>query len=99
MTTQGLSSMSARLSKQVEQISVDLYRDVLRRSVENGKVCGDIHPDLIIFTLDNLVIMFLFSFTSDYFRERLKIFLGEELAQDSDAIIQAIMKLVRKALA
>lgn len=99
MTTQGLSQLSSKLSKQMESITAKLYCDFISRAKTSGSVSQEVDAQLVSFCLDNLILMFQFSFTSDYYKERMKIFLGSEAADDEERIIQGVMGFIRKALA
>lgn len=99
VTTQGLSSLSSKLSKQMESITAELYCDVIKRAKQKGIISPEADEQLVSFCLDNLIIMFQFSFTSDYYKERMKIFLGPEAMNDEERIIQGVISFVKKALA
>ncbi|MCQ1529485.1 TetR/AcrR family transcriptional regulator [Lutispora saccharofermentans] len=98
LSTQGLSGLSSRLSWQMESITARLYAQILRKAKEQGAISPDIDEQLVSFCLDNLLVMFQFSFTSDYYKDRMKIFLGDDGVRDEERIIEGIMKFVRKAL-
>lgn len=98
ITTQGLSSLSNRLSHKLEEITAKLYRDVIERAKQKGVVDPDMDEHILSFCLDNLIIMYQFSFTSDYYKERMKIFLGSDIASDDEKVVQGIMKFVKKAM-
>ena len=61
---------------------------------------ADISVGAVAFCLDNLLLLFQFSFASDYYRDRLRIFLGlgEGEAIDGEALIAAILDFARRAL-
>jgi len=100
-TTQGLRHLSSRLSGSLETVTAELYRKALDAAVRRGEVRGDIDPGAAAFCLDNMLLLFQFSFASDYFRDRLHIFLGigEEAPLDEEALIAAIVDFARRALA
>ena len=98
LTTQGLSSLSAKLSKQMESITAKFYYESLKAAKQKGIVRYDLDERLASFYLDNLIIMFQFSFTSDYYKERMKIFLGTDVIEDEDKIIKGLMDFVKKAV-
>ncbi|MEA4963426.1 TetR/AcrR family transcriptional regulator [Lutispora sp.] len=98
LSTQGLSGLSSRLSWQMESITAKLYAQILRKAKEQGTISPDIDDQLVSFCLDNLLVMFQFSFTSDYYKDRMKIFLGDDGVKDEERIIEGIMEFVRKAL-
>jgi hypothetical protein len=81
----------------MESITARLYRDVLKKAKLRGIIRQDMDEGLVSFCLDNMIIMFQFSFTSDYYRERMRIFLGDSCTDD-EKIISGIMDFVRRAL-
>lgn len=97
-TTQGLSKLSNKLSRQFESITVDLYCNVIRNAKEKGIINADIDERLTAFYIDNLIIMFQFSYTSDYYKERMKIFLGPKIMKDEEKIVQGLVNFIKKAL-
>jgi len=50
------------------------------------------------FVIDNIYMMYQFSFSSDYCKERMKIYLGEEKLNDINQVESSIMKFIRRAL-
>jgi AcrR family transcriptional regulator len=98
-TTQGLSNLSSKLSRQMESITAELYCEVIKKAKQKGIINPETDEQLVSFCLDNLIVMFQFSFTSDYYKERMKIFLGQDALDDEERIIQGIISFVKKALA
>jgi TetR/AcrR family transcriptional regulator len=98
ITTEGLAHLSRKLSQKMENVSAEFYRWQL----EEAKKAGVIDPDLDIrvatLCIDNIVVLLQFSYTSEYYRERLKVFLGEDAFEDDERVIAGIMKFVRNAL-
>lgn len=99
-TTQGLRHLSSRLSLSLESLSADLYKRALEAAQGRGEVRADISIGAVAFCLDNLLLLFQFSFASDYYRDRLRIFLGlgEGDAMDEEALIGCIVDFVRHAV-
>ena len=50
------------------------------------------------FVIDNIYMMYQFSFSSDYCKERMKIYLGEEKLNDINQVESSIMKFIRRTL-
>ncbi|MCT4597137.1 MAG: TetR/AcrR family transcriptional regulator [Vallitalea sp.] len=98
VTTQGLSKFSNKLSHKLEEITANLYLDILTSAKKNNIIDIDIDTHICSYCIDNLILMFQFSYTSDYYKERLKIFIGNNNIKDEEKIIAEIMKLLRKAL-
>lgn len=98
LTTQGLSSLSKKLSWKMESITSCLYQSIINKSKKEGLINPSLDEKLISFFLDNLIIMFQFSFTSDYYKERMKIFLGSDTIEDEEKIIKGLISFVKRAL-
>lgn len=98
LSTQGLSSLSKRLSCKMESITNELYSEILKNAKDKKEISSDIDDKLIAFYIDNLLVMYQFSLTSNYYKERMEIFLGEEICNDNEKIIMAMVDYIRKAL-
>lgn len=96
-TTQGLSAMSAKLSSQIEKITFDLYISIIENAKRKGTIKKEVNSRLAAFFIDNLVIMLQFSIAADYYKERMKIFLGDDLSEDYEIIIKGMVDLFRKS--
>lgn len=99
ITSHSLSSMSERLSNKLEPISVEFYKNMIKKTQKKGLIRKDLDGDTAAFLLDNIVLMYMFSFSSDYYMQRMRFFLGEELTNDKEKVIENIMKFVKKLLA
>jgi AcrR family transcriptional regulator len=97
-TSQGLSHISSKLSHTVETITAQFYQDIIRRDKEKGILPQEIDEHMLSFLMDNLIITFQFSFTSDYYKERMRIFLGEDLSGKDEKIINGIVNLIKPML-
>lgn len=98
MSTHSLSKLSGKVSGRLETITKDLYLDVIRKAKANNKINQDINERMLSFIVDNLIMMFQFSYTSDYYKERMKIFLGKDLFEDEKKQIEEIMKFIKIAV-
>lgn len=96
LTTQGLSQMASRLSNKLESTTVHFYSDVLREAKEKGQIAGDIDERAAAFFIDNIFMMYQFSFSVDYYMDRMAIFLGGE--KSAGAVEKSIMSFIKKAL-
>ena len=98
LSTQGLSNLSKRLPCKMETITNELYSKILKNAKEKNEISSDINEKLIAFYIDNLLVMYQFSLTSIYYKERMEIFLGEEICDDNEKIIMTMVEYIRKAL-
>ncbi|MFH1982492.1 MAG: TetR/AcrR family transcriptional regulator [Pseudomonadota bacterium] len=99
MTSEGLAHLSRQLSGKLESISAHLYQHLIAEAAADGHIAGDMDPAVAAFCLDNLILMLQFSYTSDYFMERMKVFIGEGALVDDERIAAGIMQFIRRALA
>jgi TetR/AcrR family transcriptional regulator len=98
LTSEGLSYLSQKLSRKIENIGAWFYRQQL----EKAKAEGVVDPDLDVFVtslcIDNIILLLQFSYTSEYYKERLKTFIGEDALDDDKRIIRGIMRFFKGAL-
>ena len=92
------SSQSLVSLSEAESVTVKLYKDILANDKALGRVRADLDIDSTAFMLDNLVMMYQFSFASDYFSERKKLFFGSLEVSDSDETIRSMVEFVRSAV-
>jgi len=98
ITTQALSQMAVRLSGKLEMITPNLLSSVIKQAKIEGKVRSDVDERVAAFVIDNIFMMYQFSFSSDYYKERMKIYLGEEMQNDIDQVEVSILQFIRRAL-
>ncbi|NOY68412.1 MAG: TetR/AcrR family transcriptional regulator [Deltaproteobacteria bacterium] len=98
LASEGLRHLSARLSRTVESITAEYYRALLAEARKEGLVADDIDDHVTAFCLDNIILLLQFSYSSEYFRERMKIFAGADAVEDDEKMIKGIMRFIRGAL-
>ena len=98
ITSEGLTHLSEMLSKKMEAITADFYRALINESKAQGKIAKDIDEYIAAYCIDNLILLMQYSYTTNYFRERMKIFAGEDALENDEKIVQGIMKFIRKGL-
>lgn len=89
---------AAVLAREIETRSAAVYSELLENARVAGTVDPELDPKLFAFFLDDLFMMLQFSFSCDYYRERLKIFCGEDALYDVDKITVSFMRFVKNAL-
>lgn len=98
LTSEGLSHLSQKLSKQMESITAEFSRGLMTEAKKDGVIDPDIDEYVTSFCIDNLMVMLQFSYTSDYYRDRMKIFAGDDALENDEKIIQGMMRFIRGAL-
>jgi AcrR family transcriptional regulator len=97
-TTQGIAHLSKKLSLKMETVSSQYYKAVLRAAQAEGVVDPDIDVEVASFCLDNIILLLQFSYSAEYYRERMKIFAGEHSPEQDERMGREIMYLLKKAL-
>jgi TetR/AcrR family transcriptional regulator len=98
MTSEGLSHLSRKLSGKMETISAEFYRDLIQTAMAQGIINRGLDARVAALCIDNLILMIQYSYTSDYFKERLKVFIGPDALSDDEKIVNGTMAFIRGAL-
>lgn len=98
ITTQPLADMSVRLSEKIEATTPGILVGLIRDGKDAGIVNPDVDEQVYALCIDNIFMMYQFSFASRYFDERLQVYLGKERAADAPGLEQGIREFVRAAL-
>lgn len=86
------------LAREIESKTSAIYITAIAQAFASGDVRQDLDPRLFAFFLDNLLTTLQFSFTCEYYRERLRIYTGintDEL--NDDEIVKQLLKFVESA--
>ena len=65
---------------------------------KQGVMAEDIDEYVASFCLDNLILLLQFSYSSEYYRERMKVFAGEDALENDEKMVQGMMRFIRGAL-
>ncbi|MBL8967489.1 MAG: hypothetical protein JNG85_10785, partial [Spirochaetaceae bacterium] len=96
-TTEELAPLAARLSGNIEAVAAGRYRAMVEEAQARGEVAASIDPGWAAFFLDDLLLLLQYSFGSEYYRERLRLFTGA--GPDPETAVPRLLELARKALA
>jgi AcrR family transcriptional regulator len=98
ITTQALSHISIRLSDKLEIITPQLLNNLIKKAKDEGKVNVAIDEKVAAYCMDNIFTMYQFSFSSDYYKERLKIYIGEDKLNDIAEVEKSIVNFILAAM-
>ena len=98
ITSEGLSHLTPRLSRTIEYITIEFYRHELEQAKIQGIVREDIDVNVASLCIDNILVLTQFSYTSEYFKERLKLFIGEDALDDDKRIVKGVVDFIKNAL-
>ena len=97
IASEGLARQSTRLSRKIENISAVFYRRQING--EEAGDCGrDIDDHVASYCIDNIILLMQFSYTSAYYKERLKAFVGDSAHEEDERVVQGMVRFIRRAL-
>lgn len=96
--TAGASKTHARiLAEEIESISSEVYTRFIAGAKADGGIRDDIDPRMFAFFFDNLLLVLQFSYSCDYYRERFKIYCGEDILDDDEKVVAELLKFIESA--
>lgn len=98
MASEDLAHLSRQLSRKMETITAVYLRGLIKEAKQLGVIAPDLDDHVTAFCLDNLIITLQYSYTSEYFAERMKIFAGDDALDNDEKMVKGIMRFVRGAL-
>jgi len=97
-TTQGMAELSKKLSLKMETISSKFYKAALTKALNEGNLDPEISIETASFCIDNIILLLQFSYSTEYYKERMKIFAGKSSLSQDDKIRKEIIYFLKKAL-
>lgn len=97
MAAESKSELAGRIVSEMENVTAGLYASFIEQAQAAQEIRTDINPKLFAFFLDNLFITLQFSYSSDYYKERLRTFAGVHIFEQDDLVAEQLMKFVKGA--
>lgn len=87
----------SEVAYRMEALSAKIYTQSIKQAQQTGDVRGDINPEFFAFLIDNIFMMLQFSYSCDYYKERLELYCGEDIAAEDDFVVEQVLKFVKAA--
>ena len=98
LTAEKDNARAVSLAKEIESRTSRIYITAIAQALAGGDVRQDLNPRLFAFFLANLLTTLQFSFTCEYYKERLKIYTGIDTDMiDEDEIVNQLLKFIESA--
>lgn len=97
MTVEGNAELVKQISKDMETVSSKTYSGLIKQGQRDGEIRADIDPDMAAFMLDNLFMSLQFSYACDYYAERFKVYVGEDVFERDDFVVEQMLKFIKSA--
>ncbi len=98
ITTEANNELASRLSYQVESLSARYYRGLLDQAQKEGVISSSVDTGVAAFCLDSLFMTLQFSYASEYYRDRMKIYISETIFDDDERIVKGLLAFIENAL-
>ena len=86
------------LSKEIETCTALVYEQLMETAKRSGEVEINIDSRMLAFFFDNLLMMLQFSYSCDYYRERMKIFCGEDILDRDEKVAEEFISFISAVL-
>lgn len=98
ITATGAPGGKTQTAELIESETAGLYENLIKTASDSGKIRKDIDPAAFAFFFDNLMMMLHFSYACDYYKDRFRIYCGDD-AEEKDAFIKdQLLKFIGGAL-
>ncbi len=90
--------LAKKIARDMESITSAAYKRAIIDGQVSGEIRTDIDPGMAAFLIDNLLMNIQFSYACDYYRERYKIYAGDDIFLKDEFAIENILRFVKSAL-
>lgn len=97
MSTHSNSRFALQAVHDLESVTAGLYASLIKKAQAENEARLDCDPNMFAFLLDNIFIMLQFSYSCDYYRERFKIYVQEDIFDKDDFVIEQTLKFIKAA--
>lgn len=97
LTTNSRSELVTHVVEDIEGMTAKLYSTMIEQLQKEDQVRDDCDPKMLAFLMDNLFMMLQFSYSCNYYQERFKMFLNEDILENDEFVIQNTLKFIEAA--
>ncbi len=98
ITNEKGSELVKKLAQEIEKTTSKIYITAIAQALAKGDVRQDLNPRYFAFFLDNLLTTLQFSYTCDYYKERLQIYTGVDIdSVDDEEVVTQLLKFIESA--
>lgn len=97
MATENNSELVWKIASSMEGVTARLYAGIIKKAQDSGEVRKDIDPNYFAFFLDNLFILLQFSYSCEYYKERLKMFTSDNVFDNDKILSGELLKFIKGA--
>jgi len=98
ITSGSCQKYAVELARKIEGKTSMLYAQLVEMAQKEGKISYQGSPQMFAYFFDSLLIMMQFSFSCEYYKERLKIFCGEDIFDKKEKLADHFLDLMKRAI-
>lgn len=98
LTNEGNSDLAKTIASDMESITSAAYKRAIIEGQVNGEIRRDIDPGMAAYLVDNILMNIQFTYACDYYKERYKIYTGQDIFEKDEFVIENILRFVKAAL-
>ncbi len=98
MTAENNPRFASQFAYEMEAMTARIYRIAIEEGKKTGDVRADIDSAFAAFMLDNIFMSLQFSYACDYYKERFRIYAGNDITERDDFVVEQCLKFVKSAL-
>ncbi|MBQ5996096.1 MAG: TetR/AcrR family transcriptional regulator [Clostridia bacterium] len=97
MTSENNPRFASQFAYEMESMTARIYRLAIEQGKKTGDVREDIDSAFAAYLLDNIFMNLQFSYACDYYKERFKIYTGNDTPQRDDFVVEQCLKFIKSA--
>jgi len=94
MTTEIRSELVWKIVSDMEGVTAELYKSMIDQGKVEGVVREDADSRAFAYFLDNLFILLQFSYSCDYYKERMKLYVGVDVFENDTLVAEQLLKFI-----
>lgn len=98
MTAINDKKLASQFATEMERVTAEIYTEAIREGQETGEIRKDIDPSVAAFLIGDLFMSLQFSFASDYYAQRFKVYCGDDALEKDEFVIREVLKFIKSAL-
>lgn len=98
MATESNAEYAMLISSQIEGVTSNLYSAYVEHAKTNKQIRQGIDSRYFAFFIDNILMMLQFSYSCEYYIDRMKIYTYKDVLDNDDKLIEQVMLFIKGAL-
>lgn len=97
-TSESDSELALGLASRLESFTAGIYTELIRQAMTEGFLPSGDDPRYDAFLMDNIFLTLQFSLTSEYWRNRMRIYLGDDIFERKDELRLQVGRILKRTL-